>query len=80
MEAKDGVKTVISGHLTDQVYNGGAGSNIEHQIGNALITVRKAETLKAAAKVFQGWFTPKYGLDYFNRKARKSLYRICKRF
>ena len=79
VEAQQGIKGEVSGHLPHKIDNCGSGCNIEHQVGNALITVHKAESLKAAAKVFQDALTPKNGFVYFNRKAEKSLYRICKR-
>ena len=59
VEAEQGIEGIVSGHLSDDIDNGGTGGNIEHQVGNALISVCIAEALKAAAKVFQGAFTPK---------------------
>ena len=68
VEAQQGIQTVVAGHLTHQINNSGTCSNVEHQVGNALVTVGVAESLKAAAKVFQGTFTPKFDFVYFNRK------------
>ena len=79
VEAEQGIEHIVSGHLTDEVDHGGTRCNIEHQVGNAAVAVFETEPFKAASKVFQGKFTPKMGFVYFNRKAAKSLYRICKR-
>ena len=46
-------KGVISGHLAQQINHGGAGCNVEHQVGNALAVVCIAETLKPVTKIFQ---------------------------
>ena len=53
VEAKDTVKGVVSGHLTYQIDDGGTYGNVEHQIGDAFITVCIAEPFEAGTKVFQ---------------------------
>ena len=53
VEAENVVKNIVSGHLADQIYNGGSHSDIEHQIGNALITICITETFETCAKIFQ---------------------------
>ena len=79
VEAEQGIEHIVSGHLADEVNHSGTRCDIEHQVGDAPVSVFKTEPFKAASKVFQGKFTPKMGFVYFNRKAAKSLYRICKR-
>ncbi len=59
VEAQQRIQGIISGHLANEVYHSSTGGNIEHQVGDALVTVDVAEALKAAAQVFQGKFTPK---------------------
>ena len=46
------VQTVISGHLRDDIDDGSAHSDVEHQIGDAFIPVENAEAFKPAAKIF----------------------------
>ena len=53
VEAKQGIQAVVSGHLADDINNGSACGNIQHQIGNALITVPVAHLLKPGTQIFQ---------------------------
>ena len=53
VEAEDTVQSIVSGHLTYQINDGGTYSDIQHQIWNAFISVCVAEPFKICAKIFQ---------------------------
>lgn len=53
VKAQNAVQCIISGHLSNQIDNGGSHGDIEHQVGDAFITVCVAEPFKIGAKSFQ---------------------------
>ena len=53
VEDQQTIKNGVLGDLGDQIDQGAAQGNIEHQIGDALVAVLITETLEASAKIFQ---------------------------
>ena len=58
IKAKHVIQDGIAGDHADEIYQRAAQGNIQHQVGNALVSMHKAETLEFTAKVFQGCSTP----------------------
>ena len=51
--AQKGIECVVTCHLAYQIDNGSTNGNIEHQVGDALVAICVAESLKARTKIFQ---------------------------
>ncbi len=49
METQQGIKGIVSGHLSHQIDNGSTGGDVKHQVGDAFIPVGVAEPFKPGA-------------------------------
>ena len=67
------VQERITAQNSHHIDNSGADGNIEHQIGNALVSVLKTKPFKFSAKVTQRISTPKSAFPYSISKVGKSL-------
>ena len=53
VERQQIVKRIIPCHHADHIHDHVANADIEHQVGDALVSVPQAEPLKVSAQIFQ---------------------------
>ncbi len=77
VEGQQIVKRIIPCHHADHIHDRVANADIEHQVGDALVSVPQAEPLKVSAQIFQKDQLLKLLCVYFTSSGEKSPYRIC---
>ena len=58
VKIQQGIQVIVTGHFRNQIDDGGADDDIQHQIGNTLVPVLIAIEVKTSAKVFQWISSP----------------------
>ena len=53
VKAQQIIQDIVIGEDTHEINNGSSNADVEHQIGNAFVTVFIAESLEGSSQVFQ---------------------------